>query len=80
MAFPHKSFWYLIEHDQLVAKVEEHTDWLQSDSWQNRNGYSSVSINPELLNSLADYRLGPVYGAILETEKPPRVLPDERVD
>lgn len=80
MAFPHKGFWYLIDHDQLVTKVEEHTDWLQSDSWQTRNGYSSVSINPELLNSLADYRLGPAYGAILDTEKPSRVLTDERAE
>src|ERR1700674_2963179 len=66
MAFPHKGFWYLIEHDQLVTKVGEHTDWQQSDSWQTAGGYSSVSVNPELLNSLADNKLGPVYGPILE--------------
>jgi len=71
IAFPHKGFWYLIEHDLLVTKVREHTDWLQSDSWETKNGYSSGSINPDLLNSLAENKLGPVYGPILEeTDEP----------
>ena len=69
MAFPHKGFWYLIEHDKLVTQVGEHTDWLESPSWKNSNGYSSISIKPELLNSLAENKLGPVYGNLLETEE-----------
>jgi frataxin-like iron-binding protein CyaY len=69
IAFPHKGFWYLVEHDELVAKAEQHTDWLLSPSWKSMHGYSSISINPELLNSLAENRLGPVYGPILETEQ-----------
>jgi hypothetical protein len=66
IAFPFKGFWYLIEHDLLVTKAGEHTDWLRSDSWQKLNGYSSGSINPELLDSLTENKLGRVYGPILE--------------
>lgn len=66
ITFPHKGYWYLIEHDRLVTKAEEYTDWLQSDSWQRMGGYSSGSINPELFSSLAENILGPVYGPILE--------------
>jgi frataxin-like iron-binding protein CyaY len=67
MAFPYKGYWYVIKHDRLVTKAAEHTDWLQSDSWQTKNGFSSRSINPELLNSLAKNKLGPVYGPNLRT-------------
>lgn len=65
MAFPHRGSWYLIEHDLLVKKVGMHTKWLDSYSWKNKNGYSSISINADLLKSLAEDRLGPVYGTVL---------------
>jgi hypothetical protein len=68
IAFPHKDFWYLIEHDRLVKKVGQFTDWLQTSSWLTGNEYSSVSINPKLLNSLTENKLGCVYGRVLETE------------
>jgi len=68
MAFPHKGIWYLIAHDTLVEKIGEHTDWLKSESWQTANGYSSVAINPDLLASLDENKLGPVYGTVLETD------------
>ena len=64
IAFPHKKEWYLIEHDRLVVKIGEHTTWLDSSSWKDRDGYSSISINPELLMSLDENRLGPVYGSL----------------
>jgi frataxin-like iron-binding protein CyaY len=74
MAFPHKGHWYLIEHHCLVEKVGKHTDWLKSPSWKERDGYSSVSINPSLLESLAEDRIGPVYGSVAlddeETSEP----------
>jgi hypothetical protein len=70
MAFPHKSVWYLIEHDRLVDKIREHTDWLASTSWKEGKGYSSVSINPSLLESMKENSLGPVYGPLAaEDEK-----------
>ena len=68
MVFPHKGFWYLIEHDRLVKKIGEYTDWLESISWKDRRGYSSVSINPGLLDSLMENQLGPVYGAVLSED------------
>lgn len=61
VAFPHKKLrttsWYLIEHDSLVEKVGQTTKWLESTSWVNKNGYSSESLNPALLSSLADHKL-----------------------
>jgi hypothetical protein len=64
IAFPHKDHWYLIEHHCLVEKVEKYTDWLKSPSWLERDGYSSVSINPGFLEGLADDRLGPIYSDV----------------
>jgi len=71
IAFPHKGFWYLIEHDRLVDKVREHTDWLDSLSWKNLGGYSSTSVNPRLLDSLVENNLGPVYGPVLADDEMP---------
>jgi hypothetical protein len=71
MAFPHgKSHdkcWYLIQHDSLVEKIGKSTKWLNSDSWKKKGAYSSTGINPTLLASLAEDRLGPVYGTILDS-------------
>ncbi len=70
IAFPHKRHWYLIEHDRLVEKVGRCTDWLSSSSWNERkDGYSSASINPQLLDSLRENILGPVYGPLLVDEE-----------
>ena len=64
IAFPHnRRFWYLIEHDNLVEKVGEHTTWLESAAWKDKGLYSSTSINSKLLLSLGDH-LGPVYGTL----------------
>jgi frataxin-like iron-binding protein CyaY len=68
IAFPHNGFWYLIEHDRLVEKIGQSTDWLRTSSWLTGNAYSSVSINLNLLNALAENKLGPVYGRILEVD------------
>ena len=69
MAFPHKGDWYLIEHDRLVNKVGKHTNWLATHSWKKKHGYSSERINPLLLKSLGESRLGPVYGEVLAIEE-----------
>ncbi len=76
IAFPYKGHWYLIEHDRLVEKVGEHTVWLSSSSWTNTQpnskrefgGYSSGSINADLLLSLGENKLGPVYGSVFFDE------------
>jgi frataxin-like iron-binding protein CyaY len=68
IAFPHNGFWYLIEHDQLVQKIGDSTEWLRTASWLTGNEYSSVSINPQLLNSLAENKLGRVHGSVMETD------------
>jgi hypothetical protein len=72
IAFPHNKEWYLIEHDRLVEKVGKHTEWLDSPSWKNTTpnskhkfgSYSSTSINSELLVSLGENKLDPVYGPL----------------
>lgn len=75
IAFPHKGYWYLIKHDQLVRKVKKTTDWLETPSWRKPGGgYSSGSINSALLESLAKNRLGRVYGIIPE-EKSVNISP-----
>lgn len=66
MTFPYNKVWYLIEHDRLKEKVGANTKWLESSSWLNDHGYSSASINPDLLVSLAEDKLGPVYGVVLD--------------
>lgn len=74
MAFPYESAgeksWYLVPHDRLVEKVGKKTTWLESPSWKERGGYSSMSINPELLESLGENKLSPVYGSIAEEDDP----------
>jgi hypothetical protein len=72
MAFPHSHCWYVIEHDRLVEKIAKHTKWLQSDAWQTKGGYHSIAINPKLLDSLAEDKLGRVYGQVLETDEQER--------
>ena len=79
IAFPYKAAvgrgkreWYLIEHDKLVKKVGEYTKWLDSPSWKNTvpnskrefGSYSSTNINPKLLESLRENKLGEVYGPL----------------
>uniref|UniRef100_A0A372ISP5 PD(D/E)XK endonuclease domain-containing protein n=1 Tax=Paracidobacterium acidisoli TaxID=2303751 RepID=A0A372ISP5_9BACT len=68
MAFPHGGHWYLVKHDCLIEKVLANTDWLSSSSWKDKDKgkYHSISINPELLESLTEYKLGPIYGLVLQ--------------
>lgn len=68
IAFPHGGYRYLLEHDRLIEKAQEHTDWLSTTSWTLKHGYSSTSINPALLKSLKEDRLGLVCGTVLATE------------
>ena len=65
MAFPHDSVWYVIKHDDLEVKVGKHTHWLDSKSWKEEGIFHSASINPDLLASLAENKLVPVYGPAL---------------
>lgn len=68
IAFPYKDSWYLIDHDRLVGKVGEHTDWLESPYWKDEHGYHSAHINSDLLKSLAEDMIKPVYGFVLPDE------------
>lgn len=61
MAFPLGGFWYLVDHDKLVEKVGQFTNWLNTDSWINNGGYSSMGLSARLLEGLRENKLGPVY-------------------
>lgn len=59
MAFPHRGSWYLLEHDQLVALVEQHAgSWLRSESWVQRGLYNSAKPSVALLGALESARIG----------------------
>ena len=68
IAFPYEESWYLIDHDRLVDKVREHTGWLEAVAWNDNHGYHSAHINAELLKSLAEDKIKPVYLSIPPAE------------
>ena len=57
MAFPFRESWYLIEHDVLVELIGKHTNWLDSLSWIDGGGYSSLNPKAQLVSALESYRL-----------------------
>jgi len=57
IAFPLKGHWYLIEHDTLIEKIGENTNWLNTDSWVKKGGYSSAAPRKQLMQSLSEYKL-----------------------
>ena len=57
IAFPINKEWYLIGHEDLIEKVRENTNWLNTPSWKEKGGYSSCNPNQKLLNSLIDFKL-----------------------
>ena len=57
IAFPFgMGVWYLVRHDKLVDLIREHTNWLNTPSWE-KGAYSSVSLNPQLREALEPYKL-----------------------
>ncbi|MDQ2070656.1 hypothetical protein [Natronospira bacteriovora] len=57
LAFPVDDTWYLIEHDKLVELVRENTNWLETESWCERGGYSAARPNRALFDALQESRL-----------------------
>jgi hypothetical protein len=57
IAFPMSGHWYLIEHDLLVEKVGQCTNWINTPSWTENGWYSSTGINKALRESLSESRL-----------------------
>ncbi len=57
IAFPLKGAWYLVEHDGLVEKVRQTTNWLNTASWMEGKQYHSDSPNAALIESLEGNRL-----------------------
>ena len=57
MAFPLNAHWYLIEHDTLIEKVDQHTNWLNTDSWIKKGRYHSAAPSVQLMQSLSEFKL-----------------------
>jgi hypothetical protein len=52
----------------LVEKIGKATNWLNSKEWKTKGLYHSLSINQDLLSSLAENCLGEVYGSLAGDE------------
>lgn len=58
MAFPIRGCWYLVEHDRLVQIVGEQSNWLKTPSWLEDGAYSSDNPNKQMVEALAQWKLG----------------------
>ncbi len=67
MAFPINEYWYLVEHSKLLEKVAAHTNWLNTPSWIDKNGYSSNAPSKSLVEALKEYKLEPIIQALENT-------------
>jgi hypothetical protein len=51
-----KISWYLVPHDDLLAIIKQHTNWMNSDAWK-KGGYSAHSLSEKLRKPLEKYLL-----------------------
>lgn len=54
IAFPLNGGWCLIEHDELVSLVGQHTNWLSSESWSDKGIYHSASPSQSLVQAVSE--------------------------
>ncbi len=57
IAFPIAGCWYLINHDDMIRKAGEVTNWLNTDSWVEKGWYSAATIGSKFLQSLDENKL-----------------------
>lgn len=57
ITFPIQNDFYLVPHDELVEIVGRTTNWLNSSSWIDKNGYSSQSPSSSMVEELQKYKL-----------------------
>ena len=62
IAFPiadnnERGAWYLLPHDELVKHVRINTNWMNTQSWIARGGYSAAKPNRKLWAALEPYKL-----------------------
>lgn len=60
IAFPLKGNWYLLEYDELIAKIRQVTNWLNTDSWIKNDSYTTPAPSAALLKILEENKLEPV--------------------
>ena len=59
IAFPLSDAWYLIEHDVLIERVSQTTNWLNTKSWITSGLYHCASPSLSLLTGISEYKLPP---------------------
>jgi len=57
MTFPIEGDWYLVEHDELLKIVADHTSWLETSSWIEGGAYGSSKPSKALIQAVRPYRL-----------------------
>ena len=57
MAFPCGGHWYLLSHESLINEVQNHTKWLDTDSWKKNGEYSAAKPSKVLLSAISYAKL-----------------------
>jgi hypothetical protein len=58
MTFPVEDEWYLIPHDDLISIIQTRTQWMSTDSWNEKGNYNSYAPSKQVVEALKSYRLG----------------------
>lgn len=56
VCFPYKNDWYLYDHDKLLEKLKDETNFQNTNSWWN-GSYSWKVLSKDLVNLLVEYKL-----------------------
>lgn len=57
VTFPYNRNWYLVEHDILIGKIQQYTNWLNTESWTVKGIYHSAAPSTQLIQNLSEYKL-----------------------
>ena len=57
VCFPAGRHWFIYPHDDLLPRVQEISDFSNTDSWSQKGGYSFPRLSKNLRNLFKDYRL-----------------------
>ena len=68
MTFPINKYWYLVEHSKLLEKISNNTNWLNTTSWIEKNGYHSDKPSKKLIEELNEYKLEPIIQALVKSQ------------
>ncbi len=58
VCFPNEGDWFIYPHDELLARVLRETEMGESDSWQQKGGYTYPGLSKTMRELLEPYRTG----------------------